>query len=347
MKQIVTACLLATALTVCAEPTAWLIDFEAAKKKATEEKKNLLVNFTGSDWCGYCIQLDKEVFRKEAFLNGVKDKFVLVTIDFPEDQAKVDDKTRAQNEELQEKYRVERYPTILLADSAGRPFAFTGHQEGGAEKYVAHLDGLLAGKASYDKTIKEAQEMAGLEKAAKIASALESLKLPQSHLAAFYQDEIRLIESLDTGSTLPFLRNLAIEKRFSELEGKVEGLLEEGKIDDAMRMVDAGIVDTDYSLDQRQRMVFFKAVVFMENGKFDDALREIETCRKMSPESEVAQGLDVLINHIEGLKQEEADRAKAETPGDGGNEQKPEVTPEGKPKANPETATPPAQAEEE
>jgi thioredoxin-related protein len=303
MKRIVTACLFATVLSVCAEPSAWLIDFEAAKKKASAEKKNLLVNFTGSDWCGYCIQLDKEVFRKEAFLNGVMDKFVLVTIDFPEDESKVDDRTRAQNEELQEKYRVDGYPTILLADSTGRPFAFTGYQEGGAEKYVAHLDDLLKTKVSFDKAVQEATGLEGMDKGAKTASALESLELPHYQLAAFYQEEIRLIESLDKESTLPFLRNLATEKRFSELEGKVETLLEDGKIDEAMRMVDAGIADAGYNTDQRQRMVFFKAVVFMETGKYDDALREIEVCRKYAPDSEVAQGLDVLIHHIEALKQ--------------------------------------------
>jgi thioredoxin-related protein len=345
MKYIVTACLLATALSVCAAPSAWLIDFEAAQKKATEEKKNLLVNFTGSDWCGYCIQLDKEVFRKEAFLNGVNDKFVLVTIDFPEDESKVDDKTRAQNEELQEKYRVEGYPTILLADAAGRPFAFTGYQEGGAEKYVAHLDDLLLVKANFDKAVKEAAERKGVDKAVKIASALESLNLPHFHLPSFYQEEIRLIESLDTESTLPFLRNLAMQKRFSELEIKVESLLEEGKTDEAMRMVDTGLADAAYNIDQRQRMVFFKAVVFMETGKYDDALREIEACRKYAPESEVAQGLDVLIHHIEGLKQEAAESAKGEAPGEGGNQEKPEETTEGEPDENPKPAGPSAEPE--
>jgi thioredoxin-related protein len=325
MKSIVLFCLLALALPVCAEPSAWLIDFEAAKKKASEEKKSLLVNFTGSDWCGYCIQLEKEVFQKEAFQNGVKDKFVLVTIDFPEDESKVDDKTRAQNEELQEKYRVDGYPTILLADAAGRPFAFTGYLEGGAEKYMSHLNEFLTVKGSFDTAMTGAMAVEGMEKAAKLASALESLKLPYTHLTAFYREEIRLIESLDKDGTLPFLRALANEKRFSELEAKVESLLEEEKIDEAMRMVDAGVADAEFTVDQRQRMVFFKAIVYMETGKFDEALREIDVCRKLSPDSEVSQGLDVLINHIETLKQEAAEQNKA-TPED---PEKPEDQPTG------------------
>ena len=311
MKRILIACLLAIPLSLCAEPSDWIIDFEAAKKKAAEEKKSLLVNFTGSDWCGYCIQLEKEVFSKDEFRNGVKDKFVLVTIDFPEDESKVDDKTRAQNESLQEQYHVEGYPTILLSDAAGKPFAFTGYESGGAEKYVAHLNDLLAVKTGFDKLVAEAGAVEGMDKAAKLAEAIESLKLEHEFVTGFYKDEIRQIESIDKEGTLPFLRNLALEKRFSELEAKVEALLEEEKIDEAIALVDAGIADGGYSVEQRQRMVFFKAVLFMESGKFDEALREVEECRKLAPDSEVASGLDVFVNHIEALKKEAAEEKAA------------------------------------
>jgi len=312
MKRIAIACLLAIPLSLCAEPSDWIIDFEAAKKKAAEEKKSLLVNFTGSDWCGYCIRLEKEVFSKDAFREGVKDKFVLVTIDYPEDESKVDDKTRAQNEKLGEQYHVDGYPTIVLSDAAGKPYAFTGYEPGGAEKYMAHLNDLLAVKSGFDKAVAEAEAAEGMEKAAKLASAVEALKLPHEFVAGFYQDEIQLIKSIDKEGTLPFLRNLALEKRFSELEAKVEGLLEKDKIDEAIALVDAGIADGGFSVEQRQRMVFFKAVLFMETGKFDEALGEVEVCRKLAPDSEVASGLDVFVNHIEALKKEAAEEKAAE-----------------------------------
>ena len=61
----------------------WMTDFEAAKKKAAAENKDLLVDFTGSDWCGWCIKLVDEVFKHDSFKKGVADKFVLVELDFP------------------------------------------------------------------------------------------------------------------------------------------------------------------------------------------------------------------------------------------------------------------------
>ena len=84
------------------------------KKQAAESNKDLLIDFTGSDWCGWCIKLHKEVFSQDAFKEGVKDKFVLVEIDFPKDKSKLSEETQKQNEELGEKYAVQGYPTILL-----------------------------------------------------------------------------------------------------------------------------------------------------------------------------------------------------------------------------------------
>ena len=61
----------------------WLTDFEAAKAKAKAENKPMLLDFTGSDWCGWCVKLDKEVFSKAAFKDYADAELVLVEIDFP------------------------------------------------------------------------------------------------------------------------------------------------------------------------------------------------------------------------------------------------------------------------
>ena len=126
----------------------WSSDFEAAKKQAAESKKDLLIDFTGSDWCGWCIKLNDEVFKHDAFKAGVKDSFVLVELDFPKDKSKLSEETQKQNKELGEKYAVQGYPTILLCDADGRPYAATGYQKGGPEKYVATSMNCAAKKPS-------------------------------------------------------------------------------------------------------------------------------------------------------------------------------------------------------
>ncbi|MBI2441958.1 MAG: thioredoxin family protein, partial [Lentisphaerae bacterium] len=100
---------------------------------------------TGSDWCGWCIKLDKEVFSKNEFKVFAKDHLVLFVADFPS-RKKLPAATRAQNEQLAQTYGIEGYPTVLLLDAAGEVIARTGYQSGGAAAYVKHLKELLKQK---------------------------------------------------------------------------------------------------------------------------------------------------------------------------------------------------------
>lgn len=124
------------------QPTSdvWLADFDEAAEIAKREKKDLLVDFTGSDWCGWCIRLDEEVFSQEPFLSAAQSDFVLVKLDFPRSEelkAKVPNPER--NAELQARYGVRGFPTILLMTAEGQVFGQTGYREGGPERYVEHL----------------------------------------------------------------------------------------------------------------------------------------------------------------------------------------------------------------
>lgn len=116
----------------------WKTDFEAALDEAKAQDKAVLVNFTGSDWCGWCIKLDKEVFSQDAFKQFAADGLVLVKIDFPRKNTQ-SEVLKAQNEALSEKYGIRGFPTILVLSSDGQLLGKTGYQGGGPEAYVAHL----------------------------------------------------------------------------------------------------------------------------------------------------------------------------------------------------------------
>jgi len=122
-----------------------MTDFDAAKAKAKAEDKPMLVDFTGSDWCGWCIKLDKEVFSKAAFKDYASENLILVEIDFPKSK-KQSAELKAQNEALAEKYGIRGFPTILVMDGEGKVMERTGYRRGGPEKYVEHLKGILAAK---------------------------------------------------------------------------------------------------------------------------------------------------------------------------------------------------------
>lgn len=125
----------------------WMTDFAAATAKAKQENKPLLVDFTGSDWCGWCIKLDNEVFSKKAFKEYAAENFVLVEIDFPSRKVKQSAELKAQNEALAEKYDIKGFPTILILDADGTVIEQTGYRRGGPQKYVEHLKEILAENA--------------------------------------------------------------------------------------------------------------------------------------------------------------------------------------------------------
>jgi thioredoxin-related protein len=121
----------------------WMTNFEAAQAKAKAENKPLLVNFTGSDWCGWCIKLHEEVFGEAAFQDYAKAELVLLELDFPRGKPQSAE-LKAQNEKLAQQYGIRGFPTILLLSSDGKLIEKTGYQRGGPEAYVEHIKGILA-----------------------------------------------------------------------------------------------------------------------------------------------------------------------------------------------------------
>ncbi|MCE5279719.1 MAG: thioredoxin family protein [Planctomycetaceae bacterium] len=121
----------------------WLEDFEAAKAAAAASGKPMLVDFTGSDWCGWCIKLDNEVFSKPAFEAYARENLILVKLDFPK-RKELPAAIKSQNESLSRQYGVRGFPTILLVSPDGGVIARTGYRPGGAESYVEHLKTLLS-----------------------------------------------------------------------------------------------------------------------------------------------------------------------------------------------------------
>lgn len=136
--------LAASASIALAGSEGWLTDWEAAKAKSKAENKPILINVTGSDWCGACIQLEKDVFSTAAFKDFAAGKVILMLADLPE-KTKLPDALRKQNEALEEEYATEGFPTVLLLDAEGKKLsADMGDYEGDAAGFLKILKEALA-----------------------------------------------------------------------------------------------------------------------------------------------------------------------------------------------------------
>ena len=120
----------------------WLTDLSVVQAKAKEEGKPILMDFTGSDWCGWCIKLKKEVFSKPAFIDYANEHLILMTVDFP-NRKQQEESLKDQNNTLLDNYGVNYFPTIILVDAEGKVLGETGYRRSGPELYVEHLKSLL------------------------------------------------------------------------------------------------------------------------------------------------------------------------------------------------------------
>lgn len=127
-------------------PAGWTDDYEKALKQAAKEKKFLLVDFSGSDWCGWCKRLDREVFSTEAFLAGATNRFVLVMVDMPNDQTLLSKKAKEQNPRLIKKFGIRGFPTVLVLDKKEKVLFKTGYRPNGPEAYLKELADALEGQ---------------------------------------------------------------------------------------------------------------------------------------------------------------------------------------------------------
>ncbi len=121
----------------------WLTDATTAQQKAKQEKKLVLMDFTGSDWCPWCIKLSKEVFSTSEFNNYAAKNLVLVEVDFPRSK-KQSEQQKAANQALQKKYNIEGYPTVIVLNSEGKKVGELGYQPGGPKPFIEALEKLKA-----------------------------------------------------------------------------------------------------------------------------------------------------------------------------------------------------------
>jgi protein disulfide-isomerase len=130
---------LAVLIPAAAQESSWLTDFEQAKATAEKEQKPILADFTGSDWCGWCINLKNEVFVKPEFKKWASKNVILVELDFPRKTA-LPDAHKEQNDALQKKFQNRGFPTIHFLDHKESVLHKSGYIEGGPAAWIADAE---------------------------------------------------------------------------------------------------------------------------------------------------------------------------------------------------------------
>lgn len=164
-----------------AEAGMWTQDYASAAALAKEKGLPILLNFTGSDWCGWCKIMDGNVYAKPEWEAFAAKNLVLVTVDFPKDKTIVPEKYVGRNNELKGKFGVRGYPTYILLDSDGE--TKLGQLGAGKEKtpesFIEEVESVLQFRqASIDAKVAELGDAKGGE----YLAAIEALRSKEAGL---------------------------------------------------------------------------------------------------------------------------------------------------------------------
>ena len=153
MKKIaITLFLVLGSLTIQSQELTWQTDMNKALEISKKSKKPLFLFFTGSDWCWWCIRLQKEVFKTTEFAKWAKDNVILVELDFPRSTPQQPE-IKKQNAELQQTFAVQGFPTVWFVKGSKKDgkinlekLGSTGYVAGGPTAWLTVADKILANK---------------------------------------------------------------------------------------------------------------------------------------------------------------------------------------------------------
>ena len=124
---------------------AWTSDYQKAQQEAKASHKLVLLDFTGSDWCGFCFQLDRAILSKPQFKDYASKNLVLVEVDFPHRKAQSIE-TKRQNQQLAQRYQIEGFPTLVVLNGEGQTvWRVDGMYMGDIAAFLAELDKVRKG----------------------------------------------------------------------------------------------------------------------------------------------------------------------------------------------------------
>ncbi len=151
-KIVVTLLLLISSYASQAQEMVWNTDLKKAIDQSTAEKKPILLFFTGSDWCGWCIRLQNEVLKKPEFEVWAKQNVVLLELDYPRRTPQAPE-LQKQNQDLQGAFGVQGYPTIWFANATEKEgkinfeqLGRTGYVAGGPSAWIDSANEIIGVK---------------------------------------------------------------------------------------------------------------------------------------------------------------------------------------------------------
>ncbi|QDU33428.1 Disulfide bond reductase DsbH precursor [Poriferisphaera corsica] len=279
----------------------WQIDADLKDvfAQAKRENKDVVVKFTGSDWCPPCIALDKSILSQKEFQDAVTDDFILVKLDYPRQKSQSPE-VKQRNAEAQQKYRIEGYPTLILFDQNGTPYGQTGYQPISPEKYAQHLYQLRESRLLRDRILDEAEKLQGTARAEKLDEAINVIGIDNAALGM--RDQIKEISELDANNEAGLKEKYASilqNMKWEEAMQRVMMAAKSGDLDEALIQLQVVFNDDPPAeADKVQEMYMLKAQLLVAKGDNEAVIKAVEDAIEAAPNSQMAPQLRAALDNM-------------------------------------------------
>ena len=276
----------------------WTVDVAGAKQSAVKSKKDLFLEFTGSDWCPPCKILKARIFDAGHFKAEAPKHFVLVKLDYPNDKSHQTAAEIAQNREMQKQYSISGFPTVILADAKGRPYAqWVGFGGESPEDYIKKIVEKKKTREARDVGFAKAAKAKGVEKAKALDEALRAI--PSALLTSAYKAEVDQIMKLDADNA-------------AGLKAKYQGIIQAPEIEKKIQQIVTGsanpaaaIASIDALIKERklvgaalQEALFGKAIATYQGDDKKGAIVILKQAAQAAPKTEKAEMIANVIKQL-------------------------------------------------
>ena len=279
----------------------WHTDFDAAKQLAKKEGKDLLMEFTRSEGCGWCLKLEKEVLSQTAFKEEMTKNYVLVMLDYPRDSSQLSPEVKEQQKELQKYYHIRRFPSFVFADASGRPYARESYRDRKAEEYLKEITGLHKQRERRDAAFAQAENAEGKEKARLLEKGLSEVSR-RYHL--YYPKRIAEIAKADPEDTSGYVAKVRVDEVRVDLGRVLRTHYEERKYEAIPLAVDGYISEHKPKGNALQVALLYKVQAFYLTKQHEEAKALADEVIALNNVSRAASYASSIKKRIERMSEE-------------------------------------------
>lgn len=291
---------------VCSASPVWETDWNKTLEKAGKSGQPVLVDFTGSDWCPGCIYLRKNIFDTDAFAKYAEDNnFVLVELDFPRTEGKMPPEQLKFHEELMRRYGISVFPSVLMMEGNGAPYAKIVGPSRTVEEYLKKLAAAGETRLKLKEAVAAARALEGKEKLEKLVQAI---KLLPEDLQPYQKELIAEISALDPEDKYGFAGKAEKAVTLAAQRLMMEQFYKKHAGPFSAEKIRAGQEEALQMLEKRDLLppIRLEIAKYVSDGyalerNYPKALEYLNMARDADPESPAAKKLEPWINNMQKI----------------------------------------------